>query len=105
MRIIFLIINRTLQPQLLQFRGGTQVANDRLFYMPKYLFKLDKEGFLGDPNGTELPNLEAARERASELAQTVAQNADDFCESCSIAVIDENERPLMTIAFPKLLRK
>ena len=73
------------------------------FRMPKYLFKLDDGEFLGDTNGTELPNLDAARERAGELARTVAQNAD-FRESCSIAVMGENERPLMTIAFPKLLR-
>ena len=72
--------------------------------MPKYLFKLDEEEFLGDPNGTELPNLDAARERAGDLAQTIVQNAD-FRETCSIAVMGENERPLMTIAFPRLQRR
>lgn len=74
------------------------------FCMPKYLFKLGEEEFLGDPNGTELPSLDAARERAGELARTIAQNAD-FCESWSIAVMGENESPLITIAFPRPLRR
>jgi uncharacterized protein DUF6894 len=72
--------------------------------MPKYFFKLNQEGFLGDPNGTELRNLEAAREHAGELAQTIAQSGH-LSNSWSIAVMDESKRPLVTIAFPGLLHK
>jgi hypothetical protein len=72
--------------------------------MPTYFFKLDEEGFLGEPNGTELPNLEAAREHAGKLAQTIAQSGY-LPNSWSIAVMDESKRPLVTIAFPGLLRK
>jgi hypothetical protein len=72
--------------------------------MAKYFFKRDGNGFLGNPNGTELPNVDAAREYASALVQIFAEDADLF-ESWSICVMDESERPVMTIAFPSSLCK
>jgi hypothetical protein len=74
------------------------------FRMPKYFFKLYEEGFLGDPNGTELPNLETAREHAGQLAQTIAQSGY-LPNGWSVTVMDERKRPLVTIAFPSLLHK
>jgi hypothetical protein len=74
--------------------------------MPKYFFKLDNKGPVGDPNGIELPNIDAARERAGELVQIVASDADaDLFDSCSICVTDEGGKPLVTIAFPSSVRK
>jgi hypothetical protein len=72
--------------------------------MPKYFFKLDKEGLIGNPDGTELPNVDAAREYAGDLVQAIASDADLF-DSWSICVTDESERPVVTIAFPCTLCK
>jgi len=72
--------------------------------MPRYFFKLDNEVSLGDPDGTELPNLEAARELAGELAQDIAAREDLF-DTWSLCVTNERKRPLVTIAFPSLRRK
>ena len=70
--------------------------------MPKYFFKLDDDGFIGNPNGTELPNVDAAREHAGELVQAIASDADLF-DSWSVCVTDESDKPVVTIAFPSSL--
>jgi uncharacterized protein DUF6894 len=78
-------------------------AGSNCVCMPKYFFKLDNDRFIGNPNGTELVNLDAARDCAGKLAQNIASELD-LAESCSISVIDESEKPVLRIAFPPLRR-
>ena len=87
------------------FRILAELARQResLYLYAKIFFKLNQEGFLGDPNGTELRILRLPASMQGSLP-TLSQSGH-LSNSWSIAMMDESKRPLVTIAFPGLLHK
>jgi len=75
--------------------------------MPRYYFNLrhrpGPEGLAVDPEGEELPDLDAARERALEAARDmIARTRSHLVRDwfvCSFEIEDEDARLLLTVPF------
>jgi len=79
--------------------------------MPRYYFNLrhrpGPEGLAVDPDGEDLPDLNAARERALEAARDLIARARTYVVrdwfACSFEIEDEDAQLLLTVPFSETM--
>ncbi|MHC2109053.1 DUF6894 family protein [Methylobacterium sp. CM6246] len=73
--------------------------------MPRYFLNLryGRDKLAIDPEGDELPNLDAARERALEAARDlIARTRTSIVRdwfTCAFEIVDEAGHPVLTVPF------
>jgi hypothetical protein len=78
--------------------------------MPLYFFHIKEEnGLLYDPEGSYLPDIEAARaeaiEGARQLISAAVLNGEPMGLGREMQVHDENGRPLLSVRFSDVINK
>ncbi len=76
--------------------------------MPRYFFRLIECGdVLDDPDGTDLPDLDAARHQATLEARSIMKAEIDegqLCLACHIEVDDEAGQLIATVPFKEAIQ-
>jgi hypothetical protein len=88
---------------LVEVRRGTKASGSRSVDMPRFYFHLHNDVHVPDPEGKELPNLEAALEYAASnalftMAETLKEQASINLHH-HIDIEDERGQVLATVRF------
>jgi hypothetical protein len=72
--------------------------------MPRYFFNIkDGRKIISDPEGTELPDEESAREYAREVVRELTRNRENRTTSWRLAVCNEQGTPCFELLFASLV--
>jgi hypothetical protein len=71
--------------------------------MPRYFFNLDDgHKIISDPDGTELPDDQSAREHAVGVMQELARNREERTSTWRLIVCDANGTRYFELAFASI---
>jgi hypothetical protein len=87
-------------------RRSRRTASDKSDAMPRYFFIAQgTDRVIGDPEGAEVPNLEAARDASLEIARDLVRQAGLVWEEWSFEIKDGTGQTLLVVPFTDAVLK